>query len=172
MDKLKAILFDIDDTLFDRAKAQRQWAYLMIQEFREVFEGIKQEVIVDAVLESDRIGTEEFNRTGSRDSQRIGRFKIFLRLLNLNSEPAEDITAFYVGLYPETNSPVKGAKSLIERLAKRFQLGIVSNAFGDVQYQKLKALGIKDLFDCIVLSSEVGDLPPSILPLVKLESME
>jgi len=78
MDKLKSILFDIDDTLFDRAKAQGEWVHLMMQEFREVFKGIERKVIVDALLESDRIGTEEFNRTHSKDAARIGRFKIFL----------------------------------------------------------------------------------------------
>ena len=85
MDKLKAILFDIDDTLFDRAEAQRKWAHLMIQEYREVFKGIEQKVAVNALLKSDRIATEECNRTHSRDAARIGRFKIFLKLLNLSS---------------------------------------------------------------------------------------
>ncbi len=160
MDRLKAILFDVDDTLFDRAKAQRRWARLMMEEFREVFQGIEQEVIVDALLESDRIGTEEFNRTGSRDAARIDRFKIFLKLLDLSSEPAEGITALYIESYPKINSPVKGAKSVIEHLAKGFQLGIVSNGFRDVQYQKLQSLEIKDRFDCIVLSAEVGAWKP------------
>jgi len=160
MDKLKAILFDIDDTLFDRAEAQRKWAHLMIQEYREVFKGIEQKVAVNTLLKSDRIATEECNRTHSRDVARIGRFKIFLKLLNLSSEPAEDITVLYVKSYPQINSPVKGAKSVIEHLAKRFQLGIVSNGFRDVQYQKLESLEIKDLFDCIVLSAEVGVWKP------------
>jgi len=160
MDKLEAILFDIDDTLFDRDKAQREWAHLMMQEFREIFKGIEQKVIVDALLKSDRIGTEESDRTYSRDAVRIGRFKIFLKLLNLDSEPAEGITVLYVESYPKINSPVKEAKSVIEHLAKRFQLGIVSNALRDVQYQKLDTLGIKDIFDCIVLSSEVGIWKP------------
>lgn len=160
MDKLKAILFDIDDTLFDRAKAQRKWAHLMIQEYREVLKGIEQKVVVNALLESDRISTEECNRTHSRDAARIDRFKIFLKLLNLSSETAEDITALYVESYPKINSPVEEAKSVIEHLTKRYQLGIVSNGFRDVQYQKLKALEIKDLFDCIVLSAEVGVWKP------------
>jgi len=160
MDKLKAILFDIDDTLFDRDKAQREWARLMIKEFREVFKGIEQKIIVDALLESDRIGTEEFNRTHSRDAARVVRFKTFLKLLNLSSESAESITALYVESYSKINSPVKGAKSVIESLSKTYRLGIVSNGFRDVQYQKLKTLEIKDLFDCIVLSSEVGVWKP------------
>ena len=160
MDKLKAILFDIDDTLFNRARAQRKWAYLMMQEFREVFKGIERKIIVDALLKSDRIGTEEFNRTHSRDAARIGRFKIFLKLLGLRDASAEKITALYVESYPKINAPMKGARSVIKSPVNRFQLGVVSNGFRDVQYQKLKALGIKDLFNCIVLSSEVGIWKP------------
>jgi len=77
-------------------------------------------------------------------------------LLSLSDASAERITALYVESYPKINAPVEGAKSLVENLVKRFSLGVVSNGFHDVQYQKLEALDIKDLFDCIVLSSEVG----------------
>lgn len=157
---VKAVLFDLDDTLFDRNRAQREWVHLMMQELGDVFKDIGQKVIVDALLESDHIATEEVNRTHSRDAARIGRFRIFLKLLNLSDVSAERITALYVESYSKINAPVRGAKSVIANLAKGFQLGVVSNGFRDVQYQKLKALGIKDLFHCIVLSSEVGIWKP------------
>ena len=39
-------------------------------------------------------------------------------------------------------------------------MGIISNGSPDVQYRKLKTLGIKHLFDCILLSEKVGIRKP------------
>ena len=86
---VKAVLFDLDDTLFDRNRAQGEWVHLMMQDLKEVFKGIEQKVIVDALLESDHIATEEFNRTHSREAARVGRLRIFLKLLNLSDVSAD-----------------------------------------------------------------------------------
>jgi HAD superfamily hydrolase (TIGR01509 family) len=45
-------------------------------------------------------------------------------------------------------------------LAGEYQLGIISNAFPDVQYNKLKGIGILDYFHTIVLSEECGIRKP------------
>jgi len=158
--KLKAIFFDIDDTLFDRNKAQREILHLIVQEFRDIFIGMDEETIANAFFESDRVATREVNAGGSVDAVRIGRSKIFLRILGLSEDFADKITAMYIRSYPTVDAQVRGAKFVIGNIAEKFQLGAISNGFPDVQYQKLKALGIKHLFDCIVLSGEVGILKP------------
>ena len=157
---LKAVLFDIDDTLFDRNRAQREILHLIVRAFRDIFTGIDEERIVQAFFESDRVATQAFNAGGSVDVARIGRSKIFLRILGLSEDPADKITAMYVTSYPTINAPVRGAELVVSHLARRFQLGIISNSSRDVQYRKLKTLDIKHLFDCIVLSEEVGIRKP------------
>lgn len=159
--KLKAVLFDLDDTLFDRNRAQRKILHLIVREFCEVFTGIDENRIANAFIESERVAAQEFYAGGSVDVVHIGRSKRFLKMLGLSEEFAERITTMYVRSYPTINAPVRGAKLVIGNLARKFQLGVVSNGFPDEQYRKLKALNIKHLFDCIVLSGEIGIQKPN-----------
>jgi HAD superfamily hydrolase (TIGR01549 family) len=156
----KAVLFDIDDTLFDRNGAQWEVIHLMVQVYPDIFAGIDEKAIVEAFLESDRISTQEFNAGSSVDETRTLRGKVFLKILGLSEDFAEMITEMYVKSYPNINAPVKGAKSVANHLAKRFQLGIASNGSPDVQYRKLRNLGIEHLLDCIMLSEEIGIRKP------------
>lgn len=137
MTDLKAILFDLDDTLFDR------------------------QAMVDAFLESDRITLLELCRgIPLVKNVRIRRAQVFLDLLGLDEAYADAIAELYVAVYPRSNAPVDGAVMVVEALAPKFQLGIVSNGAPDVQYRKLETLGLRQWFECIVLSEELGVRKP------------
>jgi putative hydrolase of the HAD superfamily len=157
---LRAVLFDVDDTLFDRERAQEEILHLIVQELPDIFAGIDSKVIADAFRESDRLALQEFDSGIYGDLLRIRRSETFLRLLGLNEDSAGKITTMYVEAYPAVNAPVKDSKLVVETLAKRYRLGIVSNGFPDVQYRKLETLGIRHLFDCVVLSEESGVRKP------------
>lgn len=160
---MKAVLFDLDDTLYDRDKSQREILRVIVREFPDVFTGMDEERMVDAFIDSDRVAVQKYNAGDHIDEVRIGRTKNFLKILGL-SEKGEDhvdeITAMYLNVYPTLNVPIEGSKSVLENLAEKFQLGLVSNGSLEVQFQKLNTLNIKNIFDCIVLSEEVGIRKP------------
>jgi len=160
-DNLKTIIFDLDDTLFDRNKAQQEIVYVMMRKLPQVFKGLDKEMVVDAFYMSDEIGMREYYAGGSSDSIRIGRSKAFLDLLGLNETFAERITSIYVNSYPALKVPIDGAESVLRILDDDFQLGLISNGFPDVQYKKLRSLGIRNMFDCILLSEEIGIRKPN-----------
>jgi putative hydrolase of the HAD superfamily len=158
---LKAILFDVDDTLFDRNGAQLMALDVIAREFQNLFVGIGRQELVDAFLESDRLTILEFyGDIPTIKNVRVRRAQVFLDLLGLDRAHANALAELYVEAYPRMNAPVDGAVALVETLAPRFQLGIVSNSLPDVQYQKLETLGIRRFFDCIVLSEEFGIRKP------------
>ncbi len=158
---LKAILFDVDDTLFDRHGAQLMALDAVVREFPDVFASIDHRIVVDAFLESDRIIVQEFSESDyAFEEARSRRQRLFLRLLGLDESPVEEMAEFYVEVYPRAHAPIEGAESVVEELAARFRLGVVSNGFPDVQYQKLETLGIHRFFECIVLSEELGIRKP------------
>lgn len=160
--ELKAVLFDVDDTLFDRNGAQLLALDVIVRELRDLFVGIDRQEMVDAFLESDRVTTLEFYGDALIvEGVRVRRARVFLDLLGLDGAPADAIAELYVEAYPRVNAPVDGAVALVEALAPRFQLGVISNSLPDVQYQKLETLGIRHLFDCIVLSEEFGVRKPN-----------
>ncbi|MCK5548666.1 MAG: HAD family hydrolase, partial [Thermoplasmata archaeon] len=157
---LKAVLFDLDDTLFDRDKAQLEMIATIMQKYQQLFEGVDEESIVKAFIESDKKATTEFDQGANIDDVRVGRSVRFLNALGLSTAPAEEMTAFYLDAYPTLNVPMKGVDSVIKDLAVRFQLGIVTNGSPDHQYQKLNTLNIKRFFECVVISEDVGIRKP------------
>lgn len=157
---LKAVLFDLDDTLFDRSAAQREAVQILIQEFSDLFTGIDSSRILNAFLESDLVADRKFWSGASMDEVRIGRSEAFLQSLGLNQSFAGEVTKKYLETYPSLDVPVKNARSVVENLAGEFQLGLVSNGYPDVQYRKLETMGIDHLFRCVVVSEEVGIRKP------------
>ncbi|MFO7899084.1 MAG: HAD family hydrolase [Planctomycetota bacterium] len=158
--EMQAVLFDIDDTLFDRRKAQRLILDIITAELDELFRGIDHARITHAFDESDRLTLEDYGAGTTPEDFRERRSATFLRLLRLDESPADRITELYVTRYPTVDAPVDSAREVVERMAGRFRLGVVSNGLQDVQYKKLEAVGIRDRFECIVLSQELGVQKP------------
>ena len=158
---LKALLFDLDDTLFDRQGAQLMVLDVIVRQFCDVFDGIGLEVVTEAFLESDRLTILEFyGDIPTAENIRVRRGQVFLDLLGLDQAYADAIAELYVEVYPRMNAPVDGAVATVEALSSKYQLGIVSNGLPDVQYCKLETLGLRQWFDCIVLSEELGIRKP------------
>lgn len=154
--KTRAVLFDVDDTLFDRQRAQDMILQIIVQDLPAAFNGIDYRAVCHAFAESDRITCEEYDAGVLKVGFRGRRSKLFLQMLGLDEAFADRISDLYVTRYPEVDAPVVGARSVVRNLAEGFQLGVVSNGFVDVQYRKLEALQISRFFDCIVLSEEAG----------------
>jgi putative hydrolase of the HAD superfamily len=160
MTDIKAVLFDLDDTLFDRRKAQNELLHVILKELPLLFHERYEEVVLSAFLESDIAATQEFNAGISVAISRNHRFQIFLEILGLNTNWSKSIEEAYLKSYPLINTFVTGAEAVVERLARHFQVGIISNGSPDVQHHKLDNLGITDLLNCIILSEEVGIKKP------------
>lgn len=157
---IKAVLFDLDDTLFDRSKAQRLVLERILQRFPEVFGSLPPERVARAFEESDRLAVAEFYAGAPSDGLREMRGRAFLRLLGLREDFADRITTFYLLDYPAIITPVAGAVSLVKTVSRRFPVGIVTNGLPDVQYRKLETIGLRSIFSCIVMSEEVGIRKP------------
>lgn len=156
----RAVFFDLDDTLFDRRRAQRLMARRMVADLPDLFGGVEAGAAVIAFLESDRRSLEQYTLSVSTAEFRLRRMQLFLGLLGLGDGRAGELAEMYVTLYPTLDAPVDGARHVLEQLARRHRLGVISNGLPDVQYTKLDALGIRDCFECVVLSAELGVAKP------------
>lgn len=158
--KIKVILFDIDDTLFDREKAIVRVIIRIVEKLPDLFKGIKKEKVIKSFRKADRMGLEAFNSGLTGIDVRNRRSRWFLEDLGLDVSFADEITRLYVESYPCVSAAVPGAKQVVEKLNKRFPLGVISNGFPDIQYNKLKSLHIEKLFKVILLSEELGMRKP------------
>jgi HAD superfamily hydrolase (TIGR01549 family) len=154
--KIKAILFDIDDTLYDREKNQPMVLDKIIERLPHIFGNLGKKQILEAFLESDRISTRDWEGGLHHDDIRDYRSKIFLKALNLPLYHADTITKVYLQEYPFINAPVDGAVKLVKKTSRLFKIGVISNSLPDVQYQKIDTLGLGGYFSCVVLAMEVG----------------
>ncbi|MFC2014482.1 HAD family hydrolase [Chloroflexota bacterium] len=158
--KYKAVIFDLDDTLFNRHGAQIKTSELIAEKLPHLFQHHPLETVTEAFLESDEMATIEFNAGVPSDGLRDKRSRNFLRLLGIDENYADKITEMYVKDYPTMNIPVAGAVPLIKAITKRVPVGLVSNGYPDVQYTKIEAIGLAKVFSCIILSEEFGIRKP------------
>jgi len=158
--EIKAVLFDIDDTLFDRKQAQLEILKVIKSEFKDVFTGIEDDIVAIAFWEADRLSTEAFFATGLAESIRLDRFKVFLKMLGLEDEAAKDMSSVYMNSLAETKTEVEGASLVLNHLSGQYQLGVISNGLADTQFRKLEAIGARNVFDCILISETVGIQKP------------
>lgn len=164
MDKIqkpRAVLFDVDDTIFDRNRAQHLVLEIIVRKLPEVFTNLEKERIKAAFIESDQITTRDFDAGAPSEGLRDVRSRLFLQILGINEKYTDTITEMYVREYPAVNAPVPGAKYIVSKLSRKYKTGIVSNGFSDVQYTKLETIGLRQEFTCIVLSEEIGIRKPN-----------
>lgn len=160
MENIRAVLFDVDDTLFDRKGAQLLALERLIERLPGIFQDIEQERIAAAFVESDLITTRDFDAGAPSEGLREIRSRLFLRMLGLSEDHAGTITEIYLREYPAVNAAMPGAGALVKGLDGRYLKGIVSNGFPDIQYTKLETIGLRREFSCIVLSEEFGVRKP------------
>ncbi len=162
MSKLKAIFFDLDETLLDTSgcrppaveasfhAAASVYPQLQLEAWRKASEEVKGEMH-DLWLNSPNSGAELL---------REGSYRILKKLGVDDRELAAHVShAYYrtwvshLNLFPEVHE-------VLAALRGRFRLGIVSNGPSDLQRYKLKLFDLEHEFDPIVISGEVGIAKP------------
>ena len=141
---IKALLFDLDDTLYDE-KQFVQSGFIIVAEFIECKFKINKENFYKILIDI-------FNN-GSRGNI----FNLALERVNVAYE--EDIIQSMVKIYRGHNPKIRLAediKSLIIKLKEIYSLGIVTDGYFEVQKKKVQALKLEELFDSIIYTDKYG----------------
>ncbi len=147
--EVRAVIFDLDDTLFE----QRQWlagAYLLVGEWmKERFGSDPSEVRALLLGYASRYSSASGNL-----------FNLLLADMGIEETPerlAGMIDAFYryrpehLDTYPGTVPTLKCLMSAGLKLA------VITNGREDIQTDKLRALGIAECFDLVLVSKACGE---------------
>lgn len=160
---IKAIIFDLDDTLFDHKGAMR----MALQEFY----GNHPELCVYQNLENFQMAWQDAHRIFypqflagkiTHDEQRVARMRAVWAkaAMSLNDDRAIHLSNSYLALYEKHWALFPDTLSCLDRL-KSYKLGIITNGWSDQQRKKLIHCGIFDRFEAVIISSEVEHSKPN-----------
>ncbi|MFN4218377.1 MAG: HAD family hydrolase [Candidatus Bipolaricaulia bacterium] len=162
MPKLKAIFFDLDETLLDTSGcrppaveasfrvAAQQYPRLDVEAWRRASDEVKAEMH-DLWLNSPNSGAELL---------REGSYRILKKLGIDDSELATHVSQAYYRTWLKHLKLFPEVQEVLAALRGRLRLGIISNGPSDLQRYKLKLFDLEREFDPIVISGEVGVAKP------------
>ena len=138
-----AVLFDLDDTLYPESE-------FALSGYRAV---------ARTASANGECGYEETFDCMQNTFHTDGKKEVFPRLIkrfpNLKMT-LEDMVRVYREHVPEI-SLFPGYRDLLEELGKNYRLGMITDGLPTVQRNKVRALGIEELFEKIVYSWDYGE---------------
>ena len=162
MPKIKAIFFDLDDTLVDSRKAEKEAAYIFKKQFSE-FDNINKE---DFENLWHQIAIEQYKRYDkgeiSYKKHRVNRIKSIFSEFNVekNDEEALDIFNIYLKEYQKNWKLFNDAKKILKKMKRNYKLVLITNGDSVQQREKIRKTKIEKYFSEIIISGEVGITKP------------
>jgi 2-haloacid dehalogenase len=151
------LLFDADDTLFDFAKAESNALQWTLEQLGLPF----QPGYVPLYARFNQQVWQEFER-GLVSSQelRTKRFRLFFEHVGLQGDiPA--VSQRYLRNLALGTDLLDGAEAVVHGLLSDYRLALVTNGLKDVQRPRLLNSSLRDCFEQVFISEEVGAAKPT-----------
>jgi HAD superfamily hydrolase (TIGR01549 family) len=159
---IRAVLFDLDDTLFDHRGCARD-ALAAVRESQACFQSIEFDELerVHAAVLEELHAAVMLGRVPIEQA-RIERFRRLLESAGTEDrgELAAELATLYRETYRNRRRAVAGAAALVAAVRRRARVGIVSNNVLDEQQEKLRVCSLDQFVDELVVSGEVGVSKP------------
>ncbi|RPI13906.1 MAG: HAD family hydrolase [Ignavibacteriae bacterium] len=154
---IKAILFDLDDTLFDHRGSSRTalnqlknshlcFSNVSLDEIERHHLKMLEEIHINKVL-TGLITVPEARRERIRSLFKLANFEI-------DETQLEKYAAFYKSCYENSWQAVPGSIELLRELKKKYKIGVISNNLMEEQKRKVLRCGFTGLIDELVVSDE------------------
>ena len=145
---IKAIIFDLDNTLIDRQKAFKE---MLERKFHAMFddEELIQKMIND-ILKWDNNGTVE----------RIDVFKKWAEIYHITKISPEQLDKEWSNESGSVAFLFDDVRDTLKELKKKYKIAVLTNGNASSQRRKLNTINIYDLLDYSLVSSEYGVRKP------------
>ena len=151
-EKLKAILFDLDDTLYMEREFVKS-GFKAVASFIQNDNGIDEDIVYDNLLSIFNSG------------KRKNIFDTYISKFGKINFSISELVDLYRSHLPNINL-LPGIHEYLILLSKDYKLGLVTDGYIQTQKNKINALGLKKIFDQILITEELGReyWKPSIVP--------
>lgn len=160
---IKAVFFDLDDTLFNQTHSSME-ALRIIRNTYDELQVVSLDELWKIHNELLNVIHKEYVLTGRMtiNEARRFRFKELFNKLNIRMIYDERIPVYdlYRDIYLQERVLVSGAVELLNELSCKYKLVIISNNEHQEQINKLSHLGIIDYFEDVITSEKAGYSKP------------
>jgi putative hydrolase of the HAD superfamily len=158
----QAILFDLDDTLFSLRRCE---AHALRRTLESA--GLLARLPADFTERYAAISAKHWaapSAAGYTEARReavTGRsWRDFLSQHGLDAQLAKGLAAQFWLEFCHSSALNPGAAEVLRGLSDSFRLGMITNGYSDSQRGRLRAAGLYDAFDPLLISDEVGVQKP------------
>ncbi|MCI9139054.1 MAG: HAD family hydrolase [Lachnospiraceae bacterium] len=154
---IKAVIFDIDNTMYSYNDGNKKAMEALLSYGKDVW-GLEREEILRVLEKSQEVVKTRLGHDCAAVHNRLIRYQIFLELLDKPMFPyALEMYHKYWDTLIENALPEPGLLELLMELKNReIRIGVGSDMTAYIQYRKLKVLGVAPYIDFIVTSEEAG----------------
>lgn len=160
--EIRAVLWDVDNTLFDYTTADRAGmrAHLLAERLLERYGDAE-----EALAHWRRITDEQWARFAAGEAtfeeQRRDRVRVFLGRPELTDAEAEEWFGRYLRHYEAAWALFPDVLPVLDALAASHRHAVLSNSNLRVQEHKLTVLGVRDRFEVLLCAAELGVSKPA-----------
>ena len=148
---IRAVLFDLDGTLYDRDEVVLRVAHEQFETFRDRFGDADRDQLIARTLELDDHGY----------ARRIDVYRALLAGRPVDAALAADLEKHFWDCYCRHCVRPDDTVATLEALrAEGKKLGVITNGPVDWQSRKFRTLGLLDYFDDVIISDAVGVAKP------------
>lgn len=162
---VKWVFIDLDDTLWDFTENSNLTLRKLYNEYKileELFPDYNEYDEMYHLKNSELWNLYHYGKV-SQEYLKVERFRWLLSQKRADCDftvLANEMNDWYLDRLAYCDRLVDGAEELLQRLSKRFLIGIISNGFNDVQYCKLRSANIERYIQRMIISDEIGVQKP------------
>jgi len=160
---IKAVFFDLDDTLFDHKHSRLAGLEILRQKHTQ----LKAVSLEELEREHEKLLSADYGRVLAKEISlvdgTISRIKNLCALYNVDLGPQDvkETAGCYVSEYEKNRQALPGSKELLNYLKKFARLGIITNGLVAAQNEKIEVCKLGKFIEVKVISEEVGCKKPS-----------
>lgn len=163
---LKAILFDFDHTLYDREATMKKTLPETYENMKDLLcGGLKYEDFEREMLDTEREFQYDLSISETSRQRWSRRVEYLVKKGVLKAPIDPNSCRIFIGRPMERRIVnYSFVFDLLAQLGKKYKLGILTNGDSGMQWRKIETSGIKEYFDFICVSGDIGIQKPEPEP--------